>query len=104
MIVLEDLGNQYGYEKLAPTTSTGITKSVYNPTTGLYKGRMARAVLVGVETHSIRFREDGSAPTSSEGMLIAASNYHTIVNPENIKNFRCIDCSGASSVKILPYF
>ena len=104
MIVLEDLGNQYGYEKLAPTVSTGITKSIYKPTSGIYKGQLARAVLVGVETHSIRFREDGGTPDATEGMLIAASNYHTIVNPENIINFRCIDCSGASSVKILAYF
>jgi len=105
MLVLEDLGNQYGYEALSPTSAKGITASIYNPTSGLYQGRMAKAVLIGVETNAIRFRMDGTAATATAGMLLPANNYYTIINAENIKNFSCIDtAAGASSVKVLAFF
>ena len=105
MYVIEDLGNQYGYEALSPTTSTGFTSSIINPTSGIYQGMSAKAVLIGVETQMIRFRLDGTAPTADNGMPLAALDHYTIKGAENIKNFRCIDTgAGASSVKVLVFF
>jgi len=105
MYVIENLGNQYGYEELTPTVSTGFTSSVIRPTSGIYKGLTAIAVMIGVETHPIRFRMDGTAPTEDDGMLLNANNYYTIIGGASISNFHCIDtAAGASSVKVLPFF
>lgn len=105
MDVIENIGDQYGYEALAPTTSTGFTASVIKPTTGIYAGMTARAVRIGVETNPIRFREDGTAATAANGMKLNANNYYTVIGKLNVKGFRCIDTSaGASSVKVLPFF
>jgi len=105
MIVLEDLGNQYGWEKLSPTASTGFTASIIQPTSGPYKGMMAKAALISVETNPIRFRNDGVTPTATNGMLLNSGSYYTMINAENIKNFRCIDtATGASAVHVLMFF
>ena len=105
MYVIENLGNQSGYEALSPTSSTGFTSSVINPTSGIYKGLSARAIMIGVEDNSIRFRLDGTAPTATNGIKLNTSNYYTIIGAENIKNFHCIDtAAGASSVKVIPFF
>ena len=105
MIVLEDLGNQYGWEKLSPTSSTGITSNIIQPIAGPYKGMTAKAILIGVETNPIRIRLDGTAPTASNGLLLKADTYYTIVNAANIKGFACIDTSaGASAVMVLAFF
>jgi len=113
MFTFEDLGNNGGYEKLAPTTSTGISASLLLPSTGNYADNPARAALVSVETNPIRYRMDGTAPTATEGLLLPAGSYLTVSNPAyltvsnpaNVKNFRCIDtAAGASSVKILVFY
>jgi hypothetical protein len=105
MEVIENLGDQSGYEKLAPTTSTGFTSTLVTPTTGTYANMTAQAVLIGVETHPVRFRMDGTAPTATEGMILNANNYYTIIGQLNVRNFHCIDtAAGASSVKCLFFF
>ncbi len=105
MIVLEDLGNQYGWEMLNPVTSTGITAALMEPTTGPYKGMKPRAALISVETQPVRIRTDGTAPTAANGMQLKADSYYTIINYENIKKFACIDTgAGASDVHILLFF
>ncbi len=105
MLVLEDLGNQYGWEKINPTSAAGITEAIIKPIGGPYKGMDARAILINVETNPIRIRMDGTAPTASNGMLLKADTYYTIINAENIKNFECIDTSaGASAVHVLAFF
>ena len=90
MLILEDLGNQFGWEKINPTSATGITSTIIKPTSGAYKGMDAKAVLINVETNPIRIRMDGTAPTASNGMLLKADTYYTIVNAANIRNFLCI--------------
>ncbi len=70
MLVLEDLGNQYGWEKLSPTSSTSITATIIQPTGGPYKGMTAKAILINVETNPIRIRMDGTAATATDGMLL----------------------------------
>ena len=105
MYVLENLGNQSGREALSPTGSTAFTPSLIHPTSGIYKGTSAIAVMTGVESYAIRFRLDGTAPTAANGMKLNANNYITIVGAENVKNFHCIDTSaGASRVECMPYF
>lgn len=106
MYIIEDLGIAAGWEKLSPTTSTGITATLIEPTTGKMAGMKARAALVAVETAPIRIRLDGgtTAPTASNGVQLKADTYFTVINLENIKNFRCIDVSAASAVHVQLFF
>lgn len=105
MLVLEDLGNQYGYEKINPTAAKSITAAIIKPTGGPYKGMDARAILINVETNPIRIRMDGTAPGATTGMLLKADTYYTIINAANIRNFSCIDTSaGAADVMVLAFF
>ena len=105
MYIFEQLGDQVGYEKLAPTTSTGFTATLIKPTSGEKLGYSAKVVRIIPEDYPIRYREDGTAPTATEGPKIDAGTEHLIIGTENITNFRCIDtAAGASSVKCLFYF
>ncbi len=105
MLVLEDLGDQYGWEKINPTSAAGITATIIQPTGGLYKGMTAKAMLINVETNPIRIRMDGTAATATDGMLLKADTYYTVINAANIRNFSCIDTSaGASAVHVLAFF
>ena len=107
MIVLEDLGIAQGWEKLSPTASTGITATLIEPTSGKMAGMKARAALIAVETNPVRMRLDGgtTAPTADNGVLLKADTYFTMVNLENIKNFRCMNTiAGASAVHVQLFF
>jgi len=100
MIVLEDLGNQQGWEKITPSASIGITASLIRPTTGKNAGLTAKAALIGVETNPIRIRMDGTAPTATNGLLLKADSYLTIINAENISNLLMID-DGATTAAVM---
>ena len=105
MIINEELGDAGTYESLSPTTATGITSTVRHPTSGVHKGRMARAALIIVETNAVRFRIDGTDPEAAVGAPIEAGQNTTITGVNNVKNFSCIDtAAGASSVHVMVYF
>ena len=103
MYTIEDLGVNSGYEVLVSTASIGITSSLILPTSGSYKGIMAKAVLINNESHSIRIKMNGDAASATVGMLLPAGTFYTITNVTNIKQFRCMDCSGAASVRVLIF-
>lgn len=57
-----------GYEKLDPTAVVGITAALAG------KGNLA---LIQCETANVRFRDDGSNPTATDGiLLLAGANYY----------------------------
>ena len=105
MIINEELGDAGTYEALAPDTATGITSTIRHPTSGFYKGKMARAAMIIVETNPIRFRIDGTAPAAGVGIPIATGQNIIITGTNNVKNFSCIDQSAAASaVHVQVYF
>jgi len=105
MNIIESSGPQNGYEKLAPTASTGITAALITPTSGTYLGLSAKVAVIKALTHVINFRMDGTAPTAAEGMQLAVGDYWVIEGTQNIKNFRCINtAAGESDVRVLLYF
>lgn len=79
----------FGYQALSPTTATKLT--VPNG---------AFSAVVSVETNSARWTADGTTPTSTVGVLIAAGSEREFVGPEVLSGFQIIDASGASSVKV----
>jgi len=103
MVIREELGKASGYEALAPTVSTGITATLLTPTSGLFKGKMAKAALLTVETYPIRFRQEGT-PTADVGHYVTPGQTITLTGMTNLKNFRCIDtAAGASSVRVTVF-
>lgn len=103
--VQESFGTQSGYEKLAPTTATGITASLITPTSGAWLGFNAKVAIIKCLGNVVNFRCDGTNPTATNGMQLAVGDYWVIVGTDNVKNFRCIDtAAGASDIRVLLYF
>ena len=53
---------------------------------------------ITIETASIRFRYDGTAPTATEGHLLYPRDILIIEGFSNLENFRAIRSSGISGV------
>lgn len=80
-----------GYAQITPTVATGLTP----PAQTNY------AVIV-CETFQCRWRDDGTDPTASVGMLLPAGTYMTYTG--NLKALKFIDTSaGACKVNISYY-
>ena len=82
----------WGYQALTPSAATKLT--VPN---GAY------SAVVSVETNSIRWTVDGTTPTSTVGVLIAAGSEREFVGPDVLTALSMIDASGVSAVKV-AYF
>ena len=105
MTIREEFGNAGAYEALAPTSATSITTSIRLPTSGLYTGIQAKIALITVESYPMRFRIDGTAPTSTTGHKVDPGQSCVIIGAENVKNFSCIDTAdGASAVLVTCFF
>lgn len=99
-------GECRGYEKLSATTSSlGFTAAKVE-----YKGRIAKAVLISVETADIRFTMDGTTPvvtatSGGTGHLLAVGQSFVVQGTESVRNFRCINAVASSgSVVICSFF
>jgi len=103
--VFNYLGAAGAYESLSPVGATAFSENIRKPTAGTYANMTALAALITIETNAIRFREDGSNPSATEGLRIEAGQNYTVVGSENVERFRVIDTAdGASTVKVQMYF
>lgn len=88
----------YEFEKITVAdTAIGITASKITsaPPT-------AARMLVTVETQPIRYRTDGTNPTTTDGILLTAGSSITIYGSRNITRFRAIRSTASSAtVQIL---
>lgn len=57
-------------------------------------------MLLSVETQSVRFREDGTSPTSTTGVLLAAGDLIELPVPGTAANLRFIGSSGTATLNI----
>lgn len=62
-----------------------------------------RAVVV-VEAQPLRYRDDGTAPTASVGMLCVAATRFDIESREALLAFRAIRSGGTDSVLSVSYY
>jgi hypothetical protein len=85
------------YESITvATTAIGITSSLLSP-------NRRRAVLTA-ETAQMRFRVDGTDPTSSEGHLLEVGDTLELDQQEEMLNFRAIRTGSTSGVlKVTVY-
>lgn len=83
-----------GYQQLTvSTTAVGLT----------VPSGAGRAVIV-VEAQPIRYRDDGTAPTASVGMLCAAALRFDIESRESLLAFRAIRQGGVDAVLSISYY
>ncbi len=80
-----------GYQKLTPTASTSLTVP-----TG------ARYALIKAEAFQVRWRDDGTDPTATDGMLIDVGDEFWYAG--NLAEIELIDtAAGASTVHVSYY-
>ena len=82
------------------------TITVANTTIGFTASKITAPVSEAVctlETAQIRFRVDGTDPTSSEGHLLETGQKWSSVNAVEIGNFRAIRTGGVSGVLKCSY-
>lgn len=80
-----------GYQQL-----TGISAA-----TGLTVPTGANYALIQAEAQSIRWRDDGTNPTASVGMIITANQY--IEYTGNLATFKAIEVTGGAIVNVSYY-
>jgi hypothetical protein len=85
----------YAYESITVAT-TAIGFTVTNITN-------CKRVYITAETATMRFRYDGTDPTSSEGHILRPDDIIIIEGYSNIESFRAIR-TGATSGKLLVSF
>lgn len=59
---------------------------------------------ITVETQSVRYRLDGTAPTASVGHLVAAAGSITVTGKGNIGNFKIIRATGSDATVMVTLF
>jgi hypothetical protein len=89
-----------GYAKFSsPSSSTLLSAS---PAVGVALPADAKYVLLQAETQNIRWRDDGSAPTASEGMLLTAGDPGFWYNG-NLAAFRFIQAAAGGVLRASYY-
>lgn len=77
----------------------GFTASVITPTSG----RPAQRAFLTLETASIRFTYDGTAPTTTVGHLMNAGDVLVIEGIANVSAFRAIRTGSTSGALVCTY-
>ena len=85
-----------GFQKLTVSSSAvGPTKPTVTPT--------VRAITVTVETNSIRYRIDGSDPTTTDGHLLYDGDVLDITNVNSVNSLKMIAAGSDATVQITFY-
>ena len=87
--VIAGLYEPYDFETLTiSSTASGLTASKLRPNSNPLKE--CQRVMITVEDASIRYRTDGSDPTSSIGHLANVGDIITLLGQPALDNFRAI--------------
>ena len=78
-------------------TSTPLTAGIYSKNNGL---ECANKATISVETASLRYRVDGSAPTATVGLLANDGDVITLLGRNEIKLFRAIRVGVDSKITV----
>jgi hypothetical protein len=81
------------------TTAVGFTTATYR----LSVSRSATHVTLGLATAQIRYRVDGTDPTSSAGRLMEIGDEVVVTGREDIDRFRAIRTGGVSGALTATY-
>jgi hypothetical protein len=92
----------FAHEILSPTgTVIGFTVATYKEALGTgITPLTARRARCTVETQSIRYWEDGTDPTTSEGHLVASGGSFIVEGSDAIRKFRVIAVTGSPKIHV----
>lgn len=87
---------------LSGSTVQGLTATKYAPVAvaPALPAPSARLAVISVETANIRYWTDGTDPTSSVGLLVAAGSTITLFGRKDIKGFRAVPVSGSPKLMV----
>ncbi len=82
------------------STAIGFTASTVQPASG----KPATLAVCAVETQPVRWRSDGTAPTSSAGYPQAVASEFTVFGSHDLNNFKAIRTGGTSATLTVAYY
>lgn len=98
---LSNYGTAVGYERLTvSSTAVGFTL----PAVGENTAVVILESTTAAPTVALRYREDGVAPTSSVGMPLTTGTVFEIQGAENLKRFKAIEATGATTYLHITYY
>src|SRR5687767_7915056 len=90
----------FAYEAITvAATAIGFTNGTLSPA----KAPSAKAAFCTLETAEVRYRYDGTNPSSSEGHLLASGGSITLYGINNLNQFRAIRTTGSSGTLRCTY-
>lgn len=88
--------NTLAFEALAiTTTATSLTAATY---------AAAQEAIITIASNAIRWRSDGTAPTSAVGHVAAAGDILLIKGGQDISKFQAISQTGAQANLSVTYY
>lgn len=94
-----------GFEQVTVgAAAVGLTASQIKPASGIFNGKHAFSVTISVETDQVRFRVDGTDPTSTVGDLLNSGDRLTINGTKNIQNFKAIRVTTNAQLNVTYWF
>lgn len=104
--VIAGIFQPYAYESVTVTDSaTALTATTYKESKEVKTNsdRGAARAIITVETAQLRYRYDGSDPTSAEGHILNINDVLVLVGTDAISQFRGIRTGGTSAVLKVTY-
>ena len=99
-INLKAITSCMGYQQISSLSSaTGLTVPEVNPVSGLKA--MPTIALITPETNTVRWRDDGTNPTASVGMPLAAGV--TLQYDGDLKKIKFIEQTASAKINISYY-
>ncbi len=94
-----------GFETLVVTDAVvSLSPEKLNPVMGTFANIKARAAQVTLEDGDIRFRLDGSDPSSTEGHRFPAATALSIVGTQTLRQFRAVRSGTVNGTLRVTYF
>lgn len=94
-----------GFETITVSSSSiGFTAATIKTFREGGTARRAVRALLTVEGDKIRFRMDGSAPTSTVGHILEVGDNFVVEGDQNIENFRMIRATTDATVQVSYWF
>lgn len=87
------------YESISVGTSTAQT-GTSTLSASVYDSYRSIKALYAVETNNVRYRTDGTAPTTTEGILLYVGDVLMVEGITKIRNFKTIGTTGTATIKV----
>lgn len=103
-----DIMDAFTHEVLSVGASVvSLTASTYNPTTNAETGTLsnipAQGALITVEGDAVRFYEDASSPSATDGHLVAVDGSVNVYGINNLRNFRVVAVNATATLRVTYY-